>query len=167
MTTDIHDKAEIERRLWHEIEHNRRGMLGAVGLPIRHFAPMTAFAEPEAAKIWFYTSIDTELAKAAEEGTPAMFVVMAKNHDLQACIGGRLRTTFDALHRDKYWSPVVSAWFPKGKDDSSLTLLCLTCDEAEVWISEEGPIKFGWEIAKANLTGSPPNLGGHVSLTLR
>ena len=159
MSIDIHDKAAVEERLWSDLEKNRFGMLGAVGLPIRHFSPMTAFAEPESGKIWFYTSKELY-------GAPAMFILMTKDQQLQACIGGELRTAFDALHRDKYWSPMVSAWFPKGKDDPSLTLLCLQCEDAEVWISEEGPVKFGWEIAKANLMGSTPDVGGHATLTL-
>jgi len=166
MSVDIHDKAAVEERLWEDLEKNRFGMLGAVGLPIRHFSPMTAFAEPESGKIWFYTSKETVLARAALYGSPAMFILMTKDHQLQACIGGDLRTTFDALHRDKYWSPMVSAWFPRGKEDAALTLLCLQCEEAEVWISEQGPVKVGWEIAKANITGSPPDIGGHASLTL-
>jgi general stress protein 26 len=167
MSVDIKDKAEVEKRLWLEIEQNRAGMLGAMGPAGQHFAPMTAFAEPETGKIWFFTSLDTELAQAAEAGTAAVFILMAKNQTLQACVRGQLRTGLDPLHRDKYWSPVVSAWFPKGKNDSSLTLLCLTCDDAEIWLSEEGPIKFGLEIAKANLTRATPDLGSHVTLALR
>jgi general stress protein 26 len=166
MSIDIHDKAAVEARMWRDLKENRFGMLGAVGLPIRHFNPMTAFAEPESAKIWFYTAKDTDLAQAALKGAPAMFMFMTRDQELQACIGGEIRTVFDALHRDKYWSPMVSAWFPKGKDDPSLTLLCLECADAEVWISEKGSVKVAWEIAKANLTGSPPHVGEHAALTL-
>lgn len=166
MSTDMHDKAAVEERLWSEMEKHRFGMLGIVGPPARPFSPMTAFAEPESGKIWFFTSKETELARAGLYGAPAMFILMTKDQQLQACIAGDLRTAFDALHRDKFWSPMVSAWFPKGKDDPSLTLLCLQCENAEVWISEKGPVKFGWEIAKANLLGSTPDVGGHANLTL-
>ena len=166
MSLDLSDTAAVEDRLWSELDKSRFGMLGVVEGPVRHFAPMTAFSEPAAGKIWFYTRKDTELAQAALAGVPSLFILMTKDQTLQACISGELRTTFDAMHRDKYWSSVVSAWFPKGKDDPNLTLICLTCHKAEVWLSEEGAVKFGWEIAKANLTGSTPEIGGHVSLTL-
>lgn len=167
MTTDINDKAALEKRLWDDLEKNRYGMLGAVGtLPVGHFAPMTAFTEPEAGKIWFYTNTHSGLAQAAQSGTKAMFIVQAKDQELQACIGGTLRARFDAMHRDKFWSPIVAAWFPKGKDDPDLTLLCLDCSDAEIWLSEQGPIKFGWEIAKANLTGSTPDIGAHAKVSL-
>ena len=165
MTTDINDKAAVEKKLWSEIEESRFGMLAPVD-PTEHFQPMTAYVEPESSKIWFYARNDSEIAKSAENGAEAMFVFMSKDRQLQASIRGEMRATMDVIHRDKFWSPVVSAWFPKGKDDPHLTMLCLSCDDAQVWLSEIGTVKFGWEIAKANLTGSEPELGGKTALKL-
>jgi general stress protein 26 len=165
MTIDIRDKAAVERRLWEDVEKVRFGMLGVLGLPGRPFAPMTAFAEPESGRIWFYTSDQTDLARAAQSGVAAMFIVMTRDQELQACIRGELKVSLDTLHRDKYWSSIVSAWFPKGKEDPSLVLLRLSCTNADVWISEQGPMKFGFEIVKANLTGATPDVGAHASLT--
>ncbi len=163
MSVDMRDKAAVQKRLWDDIEATHVGMLGAHGAPV-HLAPMTAFAEREAGKLWFFTSHDTDLAKTAEHGAAASFVVMTKDQDLQACIRGQLVASLDTLHRDKYWNPVVAAWYPKGKEDPSLTMLCLTCQEADVWISDKGLVGFGWEIAKANLTGALPDVGGHAAL---
>ena len=36
---------------------------------------------------------------------------------------------------------------------------------AQVWISESGPVKFVWEIAKANATHTTPNVGSTASVT--
>ncbi|HZK98700.1 MAG TPA: pyridoxamine 5'-phosphate oxidase family protein [Caulobacteraceae bacterium] len=166
MSIDINDRAEVEKRLWRDLEKTRYGMLGATGAERPHFAPMTAFAEPETGTLWFFTSLNTDLAKETREGAPAIFIVMARDQELQACIRGDLTATRDALHRDKYWSPMVSAWFPKGKDDPSLTLLCFKCAQADVWLSQEGPVKFGFEITKANVTGRLPDVGGHTTLAL-
>ena len=65
---------------------------------------------------------------------------------------------------DKYWNAVVAAWYPQGKDDPHLTLLCFNLSDAEVWISQAGPVRFAWEIAKANATHSTPDVGGHTRL---
>jgi general stress protein 26 len=164
MTIDMNDKAEVEKRLWAELDHNRFGMLGSTANAGGHFNPMTAYAEPESGTIWFYTSKDTDLARAADGGVGATFIVMAKDQDFQACIAGELKTTQDSLHRDKYWSPLVAAWFAGGKDDPKLTLLAFTCKDADVWVSDAGALKFGWEVAKANLTKATPDLGGHAHL---
>ena len=165
MATDIRDKAEVERRLWREVERRRIGMLGPVGWEVvQHFQPMTAFAEPESNSLWFYTRSDTALARASEPGVNAMFVLMAD--DMQACIGGELKLRWDSLHRDKYWNAAVAAWYPQGKDDPELAMMRLACHDAQVWLNEAGPMKFGWEIAKANLVGSEPHLGSSTNLRL-
>jgi general stress protein 26 len=164
MSIDINDKAEVEKRLWTELEQNRFGMLGATLAAGGHFNPMSAYAEPESNTIWFYTNKNTDLARVADGSVAAMFIVMAKDQDFQACIAGELRTTKDLLHRDKYWSPMVAAWFPEGKDDPNLTLMAFSCKDADVWISDAGALKFGWEIAKANLTRAMPDIGGQAHL---
>lgn len=165
MSLDINDKAAVQKRLWDEIEASSFGMLGANGVSMR-LTPMTAFAERETGKIWFFTSKESELSAAAKNSVAASFVFMAKDQHLQACLRGELVVTNDALHIAKYWSPVIAAWFRGGKNDTCLALLCLTCAEADVWISDEGPVGFGWEIAKANITGSLPDVGSHAVLEL-
>ncbi|RAK58867.1 hypothetical protein DJ021_03150 [Phenylobacterium hankyongense] len=164
MTTDTHDRAAVETRLWDEIEKHRTGMLGVVGGEPQHFQPMTAFLERGNGEIWFFTYRDSDLARAAGSGAPSMFVFQLK--DIQACIGGRLSDAHDVDRMDKYWNPVVAAWYPKGRDDPRLTMLRLDCDDAQVWISEAGPARFAWEITRANATHRTPDLGGSAHLDL-
>src|SRR3954468_17828734 len=91
-----HSQAELEVRLWKEIEKARYGMLGVVGrAPAQHFQPMTAFCERDNGQIWFFTRTDTDLAQAVTSGADAMFVVQAKDQGFQACIGGRLAQRLD------------------------------------------------------------------------
>lgn len=162
MNIDINDRVAVERRLWEEIEKHQTGMLGVTGGAPHHTQPMTAFVEPELKQIWFFTRTDTDLARDIAEGRPAMFVFQQK--DIQACIAGELTLQHDPARIEKYWNAVVAAWYPGGKDDPRLTLLCLDCDDAQVWISQSGPAKFAWEIAKANATKHEPQVGGRANL---
>lgn len=162
MSTDIRDRAATERRLWDAIQRHQTGMLGVVGAQPHHLQPMTAFAEPETGQIWFFTRNDTDLARQAGGGHAAMFVYQGK--DLQACLGGELSVQREPARMEKYWNAVVSAWHPQGRADPSLTLLRFECHDAEVWISEAGPMKFAWEIAKANARHRLPDVGGHAHL---
>ncbi len=167
MSIDTHDVAAVEKKFWREVEQSRFAMLTVEGMQNRHFQPMTTFVEPETSKIWFYTRRDSEIAERSVGGASATLVVVSKDQELQASVIGRLTASSDELHRDKYWNPVVAAWFPGGKDDPNLAMLCLDCEEAEIWISDRGGLRFGWEIVRANLTGSEPELGGHVVLPLK
>lgn len=157
MTAQPTDRADLERRLWSEIEDHQTGMLGLTGGDPQHFQPMTAFVEKETNQIWFFTRDDTELAETIRDGQMAMFVFQQK--DLQACIGGRLSVQHDVARMEKYWNAVVAAWYPDGKSDPHLTMLRFDCDDAQVWVSHAGPVKFAWEIAKANATHTTPNIG--------
>jgi len=162
MTTDIKDPAAVERRLWDEIEKDQVGMLGVAGGAAHHLQPMTAFVEPAANRLWFFTRNDTDLVREIGPGHKAMFVFQQR--DLRACIGGHLTVTQDRERMDRYWNAVVAAWYPEGKEDPSLTLLRLDCDDAQVWLSQVGPVRFAWEIAKANATGTTPDLGGRAEV---
>ena len=166
MQDAVHDQGEAERRLWKEIDDARFGMLG-VPATGGHFQPMTAFAEPDDNALWFFASNDNDLIKAVQDGEDkAMFIVQAKDQDYQACVGGRLSEDRDRERIERYWTPMVAAWFPRGKDDPTLTLLRLDLGDAQTWISK-GAVRFAWEIAKANVTGDRPDVGRqeHVNLS--
>lgn len=162
MNIDMSDRTAVERRLWDDIERHQIGMLGVVGGAEHHTQPMTAFVEPEREQIWFFTRVGADLARQAGDGHPAMFVFQQR--ELQACIAGELSLHHDPLRIAKYWNAVVAAWYPQGKDDPSLTMMRLNCTDAEVWISQVGPARFAWEIAKANATKHQPHVGGKANL---
>ena len=153
--------ADIEHRLWDELEDHPVGMLTLEGA-LRHAQPMTAFVEREHRRLWFFSSNDTELARAAATSRPALFTFQQR--DLQASLSGHILAQHDRRRMDRFWNAVVAAWHPGGKNDPKLTLLSMDCDDGEVWISQAGPIRFAWEIAKANATRRHPALGGHAHL---
>jgi general stress protein 26 len=162
MSTNPPDRADVERRLWDDIQRHQTGMLGTMDGAPRHFQPMTAFVEPDTGEIWFFSRNDTDLVRQIEQGREAMFVYQSK--DIYACIGGELSVRFDRARMDKYWNAVVAAWYPDGKDDPHLTMLRLRATDAEVWLTEAGPLRFAWEIAKANARGQTPDVGEHAQL---
>ena len=161
------DRAELEIRLWKEIDKARFGMLGLAGGPPRHMQPMTAYADKEEGALWFFTKRTSDLVKETGfEGHAAMFCVLSKDQEFQACVGGDLVADHDREKIGKYWNAVAAAWFPEGKDDPDLTLLKFTPADAQVWVSRSGPLNFAWEIAKANATKTIPDVGDAAHLNL-
>jgi len=86
--------------------------------------------------------------------------------DFYACVGGRLSVQADRQRMDRYWNAAVGAWHPEGKDDPRLTMLCLEARDAEVWIAEAGPVRYAFEVAKANARGSTPDVADHPCVNL-
>ena len=165
MTDDLTDKARMEARLWREIEKARFGMLGLAD-GSQGFQPMTAFVESEDGRIWFYSKTGSDLARAVQGGGEAMLIVQARDQEFQACLRGPIEPRLDRGRIDRWWSPAVAAWYPGGKDDPELILLCFEPQGAEIWVSERGPLKFAWEISRANAERREPDLGGRARLDL-
>jgi general stress protein 26 len=165
MTTEPSTPDQARERLWDEIKKIRYGMLGLVG-SLEHYQPMSAFCEPDTNDIWFFTRTDTELAKHCNSGARAMFIVQSKDQAFHACVGGELQQQHDGARIQLYWNPIVAAWYPDGKDDPLLTMLKFRARDAQVWLSETNPVKFFWEIAKANITHHEPDVGSSRPLTL-
>ncbi len=147
-----------EDQLWDELDDVHAGMLGVEGSG-QHMQPMSPHLDRDGRRIWFFANRKSDLVEAIGQGKRAHFVVVGDDHDYHACLAGDLAVNNDRARIDAYWSPVVSAWFEGGKDDPDLALLEFRLIDAAVWASSSSPIKFGWEIAKANVTDSEPDVG--------
>jgi general stress protein 26 len=158
-------KSDPLQQLWDVLGDVHAGMLGVEDSG-QHMQPMAPFIEKETNSIWFFTRTDSDLINAARTGNRAHFCVISKDHDYHACLAGAIDEVKSREHIDKYWSAPVAAWFEGGKDDPSLTMLQLKLDNVAIWASTNSTLKFGWEIAKANLTGKEPDLGYHTQISL-
>ena len=158
-------KEAPERQLWDEIDDIHAGMLGIEGSHM-HFQPMAPHADRKTSTIWFFTKADTDLVRAVGGGAKAHFCVVGKSHDYHACLAGRLEVRKDQAKIDEYWSAMTAAWYEHGKDDPQLVLLALRVEDAEIWASTDSSVKFGWEIAKANLNDEKmPDVGVKQHIT--
>ncbi|AJE45545.1 pyridoxamine 5'-phosphate oxidase family protein [Celeribacter indicus] len=148
-----------------EMKDLRAGMLGVEGTH-QHMQPMTHYPDWDRNEIWFLTSKDTDLVRSLSPGAKAHFCVMSADQDFDACLRGTLTETRDPGKLEEIWSPVAAAWFHGGKEDPDLTMLRLALEDAALWGSSASALKFGFEIAKANLNeDEKPNIGTHRVIT--
>ena len=162
-TTAAHE-APITQ-LFDEIDDINAGMLAVTGSG-QHFQPMGPQSERDTQTIWFFTRNDSDLVQAIGPSARAHFIVIGKEHDYHACMEGPIEVNRDQTRIDKFWNPVIAAWYKDGKEDPALTLLCFRPDDARIWASTDSTLKFGWEIAKANLSDdATPDVGTTVDVT--
>jgi len=148
--------------LFDALDDVRTGMLGIHGSE-QHLQPMTHFGDREESKIRFITARDTDLAKSVGSGKEARFTVVSTAQDFHACVAGKLSQVEDRKKLEELWSPMIGAWFEGGPEDQNAVLLELDISEASMWASTSNPFRFGYQIAKANLTeGNQPDVGEHV-----
>ena len=157
---------KLRERLWSELAEARIVMLGLVGDEIHHMQPMAAFADPQDDAVWFFTKRQTDLVSDTGNHHDAMMCIMAKDMEFQACIHGILQPDHNMGKIDQFWSPFIAAWFPEGKNDPDLTLMRLDPQNARVWISNKGPILYPFEILKANIAHTLPNVGTKADVAM-
>ncbi len=158
--------ADAEKEFWKSLKESNTGMLG-LDQPGHHAQPMTGFGEPETGTIWFFSRNDTDFARDVAAGANSgMFTYQAKDQKVQACIHGDLSIDNDRERINRFWNPVVAAWYPDGKDDPALTLIRFDADDGRVWVSDKGALGFGYQVLKANLTKTIPDAGGVADVNL-
>lgn len=160
-------ESEIRERLFKTIRKQRDGMLGLIGSEVQHPQPMTTLIDDDhETPFYFLTRDDTDLARAVAAGADRGLYVFQEEGELWASVLGRLTISTDRAVVDRFWNPVVAAWYPDGKDDPHIRVLTFEPSDAQVWIQTEGPLRFGWAVAKANVTGETPDVGQRAELRL-
>ena len=166
MADDKTNSADAAQEFWKHLGDSTTVMLG-INAPEQHTQPMTAFAEPDNNTIWFFTRDDLDLAREVRAGQDARMILMSKDREVYADIRGALDCLRDRARIDKYWGPMVAAWYPQGKDDPHLILLRFVPEEGQVWVSDKGIIRLAFEVAKANITHTAPKAGGVADVSFR
>lgn len=127
---------ELKTKFWKALDHSPFVML-ALDADAESTAPMTAQLDKDAdSAIWFFTSRTGKFARLGR----ATAVYSAKGHELFARFAGTLNEETDRARIDQFWSNIIEAWFPAGKDDPNLLLMRMDLGAATIWDSELGLI---------------------------
>jgi general stress protein 26 len=125
--------------------------------------PMTTLngANDRADVLWFFMSKSSEpvfdIARDAEVNVS--YANPAK--DTYVSVSGRARIVEDAGLKKKFWNPGAQAWFSGGASDPDVALIAVTIEQAEFWDVRTNKAEKIYELAKAAMTGTRPNLGEH------
>lgn len=164
MNTVEKAKTDPKTQLWEQLEASHDVMLGSTN-PSQHMQPMSPQLDKDEGAIWFYTRKDSELAETVgSRGGKVQLCLINSDHNYHACLHGELQVNHSQAHIDRFWGPVVAAWYAGGKSDPKLTMLKFKPHSAGIWASSSSALKFGWEIAKANISGSEPDVGHSVTI---
>ena len=152
-----------QQRLWAAIETRGVGMLGLTKSGL-HAQPMLAIVERRRKRLWFIARTDTDLVQSVGDGGCCAFVF--QDGELIASIGGALSRVDDRRRMARCWNAAVAAWLPEGPDDPKLTMLCMDCVDAEVWVAGLGLTKFTWEIGWGAAPLQAFEMSGRAQATL-
>ncbi len=133
------DPQELKQKFWSSLDDSPFVMLGLSGVDETHMCPMAAhFDDDFPNTLYFFTNCDNHLVAALADGHRGNVSFASKGHHVFASIHGALSIERDRVIVDKFWSPMIAAWYDGGKDDPSLTVLKFEMERAEIWRSTTG-----------------------------
>jgi general stress protein 26 len=150
----------LKEEFWDRLDDIRTGMLGT---DKARAVPMTHYVDKDAKALWFITANGTDLAKTAQTGASAEYIVISNDEHLYARIDGKVQAVTDPAKLDELWNAIAGAWFEDGRQDDDIQLLRMDLSEAEVWATG-GSLSFLYQIAKAHLTDEKPDMGQHGTI---
>ena len=109
--------------------------------------------------LWFFTSDNTHKVEEISKDNRVNVSYSKPGDDTYVSVSGRTEVVKDREKIEKYWSPVLKAWFPEGMDDSHLCLLRVAVEQAEYWDVPSGKIVQLIGFVKALATGQEASYG--------
>ena len=134
-----------------------------------HSQPLTTQnkAMDEGATLYFFVPRKGEIAEHAVEHDQVNVAYANPGNDSYVSVSGQALIVEDMGKKEALWSSMAKAWFPGGPTDPNLALLQVRITHAEYWDVTESKMVQLAKMAKAALTGEPPEkMGEHKELRM-
>ena len=159
-----------EHTLWTLIKDIKFGMLthrhtnGEL-----HSHPLTTQnkSDDEGTALYFFVSHKSELAERIVQDGNVNVSYAHPGDDRYVSVSGHGTIVEDQTKKDYLFTSFAKAWFPGGSTDPDLALLQVNIGHAEYWNVKESKMMQLAKMAKAVITGAPPEkLGEHKKFSL-
>lgn len=166
MTQFAQDQLETIRT---KIEHVDCGMLTTSDdAGILTSRPMTQQQLDSEGRIWFFTSDKSPFTHELLNHPQVNVSFSDARASLHVSISGHAQLLKDRDKAQQMWNPLLKTWFPAGLDDPHLALIRVSIETAEYWDSRASSMAQLYAMAKAVVTGTPPQgIGGHTKMDAR
>lgn len=157
-------------RLWELIKDMKFGMCTHRHANGRlHSQPLTTLNKSldEGAKLYFFISRQSEIAQVVQQDDHVNVSYASPSDERYVSVSGEALIVEDVGRKEALWSPMAKAWFPGGPTDPDLALLEVLISHAEYWDVKENKMVQLIKMAKAAVTGKPPqHMGEHRKLKM-
>lgn len=150
---------EHKAKVWNMIKPIKVGMLATEVSGRLHARPMHLVQDEYDGTLWFFTSKGSAKVFEIRKDPEVCVTFASEKTETYVSLTGRARITQDRKLIDRYWNPFVGAWFPEGKDDPEVALIEIDVQSGEHWDATSSKALQLFEVAKANLTDTTPDMG--------
>jgi general stress protein 26 len=126
--------------------------------------PMQTQSEEFDGTLWFFTQASSHKVHEIDHEHQVNLSYAEPGNNRYVSVSGTATLVRDRAKIDELWTPVLKAWFPKGKDDPDVALLKVDVTKAEYWDSPSSTIVKLVGFTKAVLTGQQYRPGENEKL---
>lgn len=98
-----------------------------------HSRPMMALHEPSDGALWFFTQGNSHMVDDVQGHHPVNVNYVDSTRGRYISVSGRGRVVKDGAKKTELWERRLASWLPSGPDDSSVVLIRVEVQEAELW----------------------------------
>lgn len=133
-----------------------------------HSHPLTTQnkSDDDGSTLYFFVSRKSELAQRMKQDGNVNVAYAHPGDDSYVSVSGQASIVEDQAKKDDLFTPFAKVFFPLGATDPDLALLKVDIAHAEYWNVTESKMVQLAKMAKAAITGEPPEMGEHKELTL-
>lgn len=131
-----------------------------------HVCPMEVQEADYDGNLWFFSGANS--THNVQINTDARVqLIFANTSDMEfLTVFGTASISTDRDQIDRLWNRIVEAWFPAGKDDPNVTLICVQPAVAHYWDTENGKLVTMAKILTRAATGADFETGVEGDLSV-
>tara|TARA_B100001123_G_C15077109_1_gene934120 strand:+ start:58 stop:540 length:483 start_codon:yes stop_codon:yes gene_type:complete len=156
--------AQERDKVWDLIEPLGTCMMATWNGDFAHARPMHHVGDFSEGTLLYFTRLGSDKVVELNQHHDVCLAYACPKDQTYVSLSGVAETFRDQALIDEYWNSFVGAWFPEGKDDASVGLIRVHVSKAEYWDSTSNKMVQLFEIAKANLTDTLPDMGENKKL---
>jgi general stress protein 26 len=154
------------RELIKEIDFCMLTTIGEDGDP--HSRPMSSNGDIDPnGDLWFFTSVSSHKVDEVVRSPKVNLSFADPDNQRYVSVTGTAQLIRDREKIDELWRPEFKMWFPKGKDDPEVALLCVSLEKGEYWDSPSSTIGFALSFVSSLITGKQPDFGENKKVDLQ
>ena len=133
-----------------------------------HSRPMSSNGDIDAnGDLWFFTSASSHKVDEVVRSPKVNVSFADPDNQRYVSVTGMAQLIRDREKIDELWRPEFKMWFPKGKDDPEVALLCVSLEKGEYWDSPSSTIGFALSFVSSVITGKQPDFGENKKVDLQ
>jgi general stress protein 26 len=129
--------------------------------------PMGTQKVDEMGNFWFFSAAGSNKNEEVKDKQHVHLIYADPGSSEYMNVCGQASISRDKQKIDELWNDFAKAWFKEGKDDPSLTVICVKPTKAYYWDTKYGKAVTLLAIAAATVSGQPMDAGREGELIVK